>query len=108
MSLENGKMMTVATKNSIMCGMNCGTVSTTAWPVLKLGVDVTVVVRDSESHSAVKTLEELGIKAGPCGAATLAALKRICESGAGSLGLSEKSVVVLYCTEGQREYEVPA
>lgn len=107
-SLENGKMTSVTTGDSIMCGMNCGTLSTSAWPVLRSGVDGTVVVSDAESHHAVRKLEELGVRAGPCGAATVAALERICETEKARLGLSEKSVVVLYCTEGPREYEMPA
>ncbi|KAL2021394.1 hypothetical protein VTK56DRAFT_7259 [Thermocarpiscus australiensis] len=106
-SLENGKMTSVATGDSIMCGMNCGTLSTTAWPVLKSGVDGAVVVSDADSHRAVQELGELGIKAGPCGAATLAALKRISEAEKRELGLGETSVVLLYCTEGPREYAVP-
>ncbi|GAB1310654.1 hypothetical protein MFIFM68171_00864 [Madurella fahalii] len=107
-SLEQGRMTTVATQDSIMCGMNCGTLSTTAWPALRSGVDGTVVVSDGESHAAVGELGKQGIRAGPCGAATLAALKRVCESGGRELGLDGSSVVVLFCTEGHREYAVPA
>lgn len=106
-SLENGERTTVSTKDSIMCGMNCGTLSTTAWPILKSGVDGTVVVSDAESHRAVEELARQGVKAGPCGAATLAGLKRICAMGGREFGLDAKSVVVLFCTEGPREYVVP-
>ncbi|KAK3936103.1 hypothetical protein QBC46DRAFT_395888 [Diplogelasinospora grovesii] len=56
-----------------MCGMNCGTLSTTAWLALKEGVDASVVVEDKQAHEAVLELEGVGVKAGPCGAATLAA-----------------------------------
>lgn len=106
-SLEHGEMMKVPTEDSIMCGMNCGTLSTSAWPLLSSGVDGAITIRDFDSHRAVEELEELGIKAGPCGAATLAALKRICESEKDELGLSDESIVVLYCTEGSREYVAP-
>jgi diaminopropionate ammonia-lyase len=106
-SLENGKMTTVATGDSIMNGMNCATLSTTSWPVLATGVDGSVVVSDKESHNAVQELAQLGIKAGPCGAAALAALKRICETEKARLGLDHRSVVVLFCTEGPKEYAVP-
>lgn len=108
-SLENGEMTAVSTADSIMCGMNCGILSTTAWPVLKSGLNGAVVVTDDEVHSAVGELEGLGVQAGPCGAATLAALQRVCEGTKKvKLGLSETSVVVLYCTEGPRKYEVPS
>ncbi|KAK0730915.1 tryptophan synthase beta subunit-like PLP-dependent enzyme [Lasiosphaeris hirsuta] len=108
LSLEKGEVSSVTTGDSIMCGMNCGTLSTTAWPVLELGVDACVAISDLQSHGAVEELDKLNIKAGPCGAATLAALKRACVTEKSKLGLNEKSVVVLYCTEGRREYITPS
>lgn len=107
-SLEAGSITVVPTAHSIMCGMNCGTVSTAAWPTLKNGVDASVVVTDEESHKAVEELESAGIHAGPCGAATLAALRRACLEKKNELGLAEDSVAVLFCTEGKREYDVPS
>ncbi len=106
-SIEKGEMTIVPTGDTIMCGMNCGTLSTTAWPALKAGVDACVTVSDVESHNAILELNELGIKVGPCGASTLAALKKACQEERERLGLGEDSVVVLYCTEGQREYKTP-
>jgi diaminopropionate ammonia-lyase len=106
-SLENGKATSVATGVSIMCGMNCGALSTAAWPILQAGVDASVAVSESESHNAVLELHDLGVKAGPCGAATLAALRIICSSEKERLGLDQNSVVVLNCTEGARDYIVP-
>ncbi|KAK3896652.1 tryptophan synthase beta subunit-like PLP-dependent enzyme [Staphylotrichum tortipilum] len=103
-SLEAGKMTSVPTQDSIMCGMNCGALSTTAWPVLERGIDGAVMVTDGESHQAVLELQELGVTAGPCGAATLAALKKACALKRDRLGLDDQSVVVLFCTEGPREY----
>jgi diaminopropionate ammonia-lyase len=106
-SLEAGKIITVPTEDSIMCGMNCGTVSTTAWPVLRAGVDASILVTDIEAHQAVLDLKVLGIHAGPCGASTLAALRRAVSVKREELGLDRSSVVVLFCTEGAREYETP-
>ncbi|KAK4194834.1 putative diaminopropionate ammonia-lyase [Triangularia verruculosa] len=109
-SLQHGEMTTVETGDkTIMCGMNCGTLSGSAWKVLGKGVDAAVVVTDKETHQAVVDLEKEGVEAGPCGAATLAGLRRICADKAarGRLGLGEDAVVVLFCTEGKREYEVP-
>ncbi|KAL2161732.1 hypothetical protein VTH06DRAFT_8294 [Thermothelomyces fergusii] len=107
-SLETGEMASVPTGDSIMCGMNCGTLSTPAWPVLRTGVDASVVVSDADAHRAVAELEALGIQAGPCGASTLAALKAACAAEKTRLRLSEDSVVVLFCTEGRRDYAPPA
>lgn len=107
-SLESGEITTVDTGDSIMCGMNCGTVSSTAWPTLKTGVDAAVTVTDEEAHAAVCQLRDLGLQPGPCGAATLTALRRACGTARQQLGLSTESVVVLFCTEGAREYNIPA
>ncbi|OTB03188.1 hypothetical protein M426DRAFT_180844 [Hypoxylon sp. CI-4A] len=107
-SLKAGESTSVPTGDTIMCGMNCGTLSTTAWPVLRDGIEAGVVVSDLEAHNAVQELNAHEIHAGPCGAATLAALRRACADAKSELGLDETSVVVLFCTEGQREYLIPS
>jgi diaminopropionate ammonia-lyase len=84
--------------------MNCGTLSTLAWPILQAGVDGAVVVTDNEAHDAVGALDKVEIKAGPCGAATLAALRKACDLEKARLGLTEESVVVLLNTESARKY----
>jgi diaminopropionate ammonia-lyase len=104
-SLETGKIATIETGDTIMCGMNCGTVSMIAWPVLNAGVDAAVTITDVEAHQAVKYLLENGVQAGPCGAAPLAALRKVSKENA--LDLGPDSVVVLFCTEGAREYPLP-
>lgn len=107
-SLESGQMITVETADSIMCGMNCGTVSSTAWPTLKSGVDADITVEDRESHAAVNELSAMGLQPGPCGAATLSALRKACLEAREELRLDHDATVVLFCTEGKREYEIPA
>ena len=88
-----------------MEGMNSGTTDELAWPVLRDGTDVASVVTDGESHNSVQYLHTRGINAGPCGAATLAALQKLCQTDI----LKDKSemVAVLFSTEGNREYEAP-
>ncbi|KAI7785155.1 hypothetical protein LA080_007822 [Diaporthe eres] len=105
-SLEAGQMTTVETRDSIMCGMNCGTVSSTAWPTLASGVDADVTVTDKEAHAAVTELSTMGLQPGPCGAATWSALRKACLEARDELGFTQNSTVVLFCTEGQREYEI--
>lgn len=102
MSLENGRMTSIPTGNTTMCGMNCGTVSTLAWPILRDGVDSSVTVTDAESKSAQDMLAEMQISVGPCAAATLAALIKVCEGEATGSFLHHSSVVVLLGTEGPR------
>jgi diaminopropionate ammonia-lyase len=104
-SLKAGKIVPIGTGDTIMNGMNCGTVSLIAWPYLKDGVDASVVIDDIDAHQAVLDLNAHGVKPGPCGAAPLAALRKL--KAEGTLELGEKDVVVLYCTEGARDYPVP-
>ena len=104
-NLREGRRFTIQTGKTIMDGMCCGTVSPTAWPVLKEGVDASVTVGERECHEAVQWLQGNGVDSGPCGAGTMAGLKRLLEEGSGTeVGLGEESVIVLLCTEGTREY----
>ncbi|KAJ5633676.1 hypothetical protein N7528_001518 [Penicillium herquei] len=104
-SLRAGKSVPVQTSSTIMDGMNCGTVSSTAWPDLQRLVDACVTVSSYESHCAVQYLTSNSVPAGPCGAGSLAALRRLSRE-TPSL-LNRDSVVVLLSTEGAREYQIP-
>ncbi|EPE09540.1 acetylornithine deacetylase [Ophiostoma piceae UAMH 11346] len=142
-SLAVGRRVTVATADTIMCGLNCGTLSKTAWPILQRGIDYSVAVSDRQAHAAVQHLlhgssnprnsinkmkttrrttnsDNLGgdsmaddagcsggVAAGPCGAATLAGLRQVCSDARDVMKLDGDSIVVLFCTEGPRPYEVP-
>lgn len=101
-SLENGRIASISTGNTTMCGMNCGTVSLTAWPFLRDGVDASLTVTDDDSAKAQQMLKDMGINLGPCGAATLAALLSISEEEKRKLHLDWDSVIVLLGTEGPR------
>lgn len=105
-SLQAGKSITVRTPSTIMNGMNCGTVSSTAWPDLQRLVDASVTVSSYESHRAVQYLTSKSVPAGPCGGASLAALRHLITDQDASF-LDKDSVVVLLSTEGAREYPVP-
>ncbi|KAF7158925.1 hypothetical protein CNMCM5623_004104 [Aspergillus felis] len=106
-SLQAGRMVTVKSSETIMNGMNCGTVSATAWPDLQRVVDAAVTVSSYESHSAVEYLASHSVRAGPCGGAPLAAIRRLKASGQAESLLHRDAVVVLLCTEGARPYPVP-
>ncbi|PIG80981.1 acetylornithine deacetylase [Aspergillus arachidicola] len=60
-----------------------------------------------ECHAAVEYLATKSIKAGPCGAASLATLKRLAVTEEAQTLLSKDSVVVLLSTEGPRPYPIP-
>ncbi|KAF1963352.1 tryptophan synthase beta subunit-like PLP-dependent enzyme [Byssothecium circinans] len=105
-SLKAGKIVPIETGYTIMNGMNCGTVSYTAWnTALKDGVDACIEVSDLHAHRDLQYLHSCGVKNGPCGAAPLSALRKLVKEG--ELKLSEESVVILFSTEGAREYVVP-
>lgn len=105
----------IATGETIMNGMNCGTTSLIAWPEMRDGMTGAVTVEDAEAHQEVQFLKSKGVDAGPCGAATLAALRSLCkaadEGEAVRLGMKKEDragkVVILFSTEGGREYEIP-
>ncbi|KAF2853694.1 tryptophan synthase beta subunit-like PLP-dependent enzyme [Plenodomus tracheiphilus IPT5] len=107
-SLEAGKITPITTGHTIMNGMNCGTTSTTAWKVLKKGVDLSVTVSDVAVHHDLQYLDSQGVRVGPCGAAPLTALKQLSEEQSEVAKLDEKSVVILFSTEGARDYVVPS
>jgi diaminopropionate ammonia-lyase len=91
-----------------MAGLNCGTVSTLAWPFISHGLDAGVAVTDERAADAARDLAALGVPAGPCGAAPLAALRAVDATPDTAerdrrrvvLGLSPAATVVLLVTEG--------
>ena len=105
-SLHVGERTPIQTGDTIMAGMNCGTTSDLAWPTLKHGVTSAVTVTDREAHESFEQLKSFGVSAGPCGAAPLAALRKyVAEVPAAE---REKMIVVLFSTEGWREYDIPS
>ncbi|ARX84491.1 MULTISPECIES: diaminopropionate ammonia-lyase [Streptomyces] len=105
-SLTRGESVTVAAGETVMAGLNCGTLSGLAWPVLRDGLDAAVTVPDAEALAAVRDLAALGVSSGPCGAAALAGARAaLTGAGAGGrraeLGLGAGATVVLLSTEGR-------
>ncbi|MDX6279378.1 MAG: diaminopropionate ammonia-lyase [Kribbellaceae bacterium] len=94
-SLQAGELLTVSTGQTVMAGLNCGTPSSLAWPVLRAGLDAAVTVEEHEATLAVQDLGRAGISSGASGAATLAGLRAAREL----LPLIATSTVVLISTE---------
>ena len=101
-SLTAGRATTVPTAATVMAGLNCGTVSSSAWPVLRAGCDAAVAVSDEDALRAVAELGRLGVSSGPSGAAALAGAQAALTASDrwAALGVDEDSVVVLLSTEG--------
>lgn len=98
-SLTADKLLSITTGQTVMAGLNCGTPSSLAWPVLRNGLDASVAIPDAASTQAAADLAALGVSSGPCGAASLAGVRAVLTD-RGALGLDANSTVVLLNTEG--------
>jgi diaminopropionate ammonia-lyase len=112
-SLVRGEFGTVATGETIMSGLNCGTPSRLAWPYLRDGLDAAIAVANSEAAVAARDLAGYGIPAGPCGGAALAGVRAAltgegAEGRRAALALDSGGTVVLLSTEGPAVNPVPA
>jgi diaminopropionate ammonia-lyase len=81
---------------SVMAGLNCGTVSSVAWPVLMSGIDIFVTVTDEDAFEAMKILASDGIVSGESGSAGLAGMMALRRDGRVELPPD----VLLISTEG--------
>ena len=110
-SLKVGHIVTVpGPHDSIMAGLNCGTPSLVAWPLLRSGLDAVVAVADERARQAMRDLAAAGIVAGETGAASLAGLAEATGGRAAgrlrnALGLGAGTRVLLVCTEGATDPE---
>ena len=104
-SLQAGAPRSVPTPGTVMAGLDCGTVSGLAWPVLAAGLDAAMAVPDRAATRAAADLARLGVSSGPSGAASLAGA-RAALTGPGApqrrddLAGTASSVLVLLSTEG--------
>lgn len=111
-SLDAGEPVTVETGETVMSGLNCGTPSMLAWPLIRDGLDGAVVIEDDDGIRAAHDLADLGILAGPCGGSGLAAARAVL-TGPGSderrrhLGIDSSSTVLLVITEGPDANPLP-
>jgi diaminopropionate ammonia-lyase len=109
-SLLGGAPTSVPTGRTVMAGLNCGTPSSLAWPVLAAGVDAATTVSEAAATAAVRDLERLGVDSGPCGAAALAGARVALadHDRRATLDLGRDAVVVLLSTEGRAANPLPA
>ncbi len=104
-SLEAGEPVTVETGTTIMSGLNCGTLSMLAWPLIRDGLDGAVAVPDDEVLMAARELTSMNVAPGPCGGSGSAAARALL-TGDGAmerrqhLDIDLDSTVLLVITEG--------
>jgi len=101
-SVAAGELISVPTKETIMAGLNCGTPSALAWPLLRDVLSGAVRVSDEEAAAAMRQLARESVDSGACGAATLAGLRALVrdDQARHALGLAAESTVLLLNTEG--------
>ncbi len=90
---------------SVMAGLNCGLLSSPAWPWIRGGMDGIVAIEDDRAGQAAAELRALSIDAGESGAAGFGGLLEICSNPAMPFvreraRLSPSSVVLVINTEG--------
>ncbi len=104
-SLQAGAPRSVPTGQTVMAGLNCGRVSSLAWPVLAAGLDAATTVPDAAATAAMADLARAGVGAGPSGAASLAGARAAltgpdAKRRRGDIAVTASSVLVLISTEG--------
>lgn len=111
-SVQAGKPMSVPTSTTVMAGLNCGTISTLAWPYVNAGLDGSISITDGEDIVATKDLAKFGVAAGPCGGSGFAGLRKLLTGPDGGrnrseLGITDQSTLVILITEGADANPVP-
>ena len=85
---------------SVMAGLNCGTPSLIAWPIMRDGIAVFVAVDDARALDAMRALGADGIVSGETGASGAAGLMAVMASHREAAGLDADARVLLLSTEG--------
>lgn len=105
-SIQAGRIVSVpGPHTSIMAGLNCGTPSPIAWPLMEAGIDLFVAVEDERALQAMRQLAALGIVAGETGGAGLAGLLEVltgreADAARAALGVDSTTRVLILVTEG--------
>jgi diaminopropionate ammonia-lyase len=105
-SLAADRIITVpGPHESLMAGLNCGTPSLVAWPVLRAGLDGVVALDDAAALAGVRRLADEGLAVGECSGVAVAAAGELlagadAELHRARLGIGSESSVLLFATEG--------
>lgn len=105
-SVEAGRVVGLpAFRPSIMSGLNCGTPSAVAWPIVSKGTDVFVSIEDDWARRAMRALADAGVVSGETGGAGLAGLLALAngaehEQTRRLLGMGEETTVLVFNCEG--------
>jgi diaminopropionate ammonia-lyase len=105
-SVRAGRLVIIpGPQTSIMAGLNCGTPSPLAWPLIVQGLDVLVAIDDGLARDAMRMLDQAGVVAGETGAAALGGLIALraghqAPQVTRAAGLGPGARVLVICSEG--------
>ena len=102
-SMEAGKLVTIpGPHDSIMAGLNCGTPSVVAWPLVSHGFDAYVAVADERARQGMQALAREDVVSGETGAVGVACLLELLDDrdARGRLGIDESTTALVLSTEG--------
>lgn len=108
-SFAEDRPVTIKTGETLMAGLNTHAPSWLSWPLIRATLDGVAHVNDPDAVQAARDLARLGVDAGPCGAASLAGLRKVAADpdAMRHLGLGPTSTVVLLITEGTESNPLP-
>ncbi|CUM62556.1 uncharacterized protein PRCAT00000108001 [Priceomyces carsonii] len=92
---------------TIMDGLNCPSISSISFPILKNGLSFSLLIDDGECHNLICELKKFNVSSGPCGAAPYASFKKHFSELISRGDLTDTDVVVLISTEKERGYAFP-
>jgi len=97
-SARAGEITTLkGSQHSIMAGLNCGTPSQVAWPLVSEGMDAYLAIPDERAQEAMRLLAAAGVVSGETGAAGVGGVLELL---AASHPRLEGAVVLVLSTEG--------
>ena len=102
-SMEAGKLVTIpGPHDSIMAGLNCGTPSVVAWPLVSSGFDAYVAVADERARQGMQALAREDVVSGETGAAGIACLLELHDApdARARLGIDGSTTALVLSTEG--------
>jgi diaminopropionate ammonia-lyase len=96
-----------------MAGLNCGTPSPLAWPLLQQGLSALIAIPDTRAEDAMRVLAEAGVEAGESGAAGLGGLLELltgplAQENRIRLGVTSRTRVLVINTEGATDADAYA
>ena len=105
-SMKAGRIVSLTDPpQSIMAGLNCGTPTLIAWPLISTGIDFFVAIEDEWAKLGMRDLAMIGLVAGETGAAGFGGLAALLtgpssQTMASALGGDTSTRVLVICTEG--------